>query len=173
MLKLKPPQHEQGFTLTEVLVAILITTVFVATAMQAVVIAAVMRVKAKEYSEASAWIQENLEDVRYQASQYQNTARCSPASPGPNNGYADGLRDKISNIDPETTDNEVLPESNTISTTKTGSTGKTYTLQRVTTPSNVSPYNTLQISYTVLPASGSSIADLYTEVIPDAAFKCP
>ncbi len=170
MLKQKPHIVEQGFTLTEVLVAILITSVFVATAMQAVVIAAVMKVKARQYAEATTWIQEDLENVKFQASQYQNDSRCSPVTPGPNNGYADGLRDSVSGINPETTND---PEGNTININKTGSTGQAFTLRRTTTPSSNPPFNLLQVSYSVLPSSGSSIANLYTEVIPDAAFKCP
>lgn len=68
MLKPKPQQN-QGFTLVEVLVAILITTLFVSVAMQAMVIAAVFRVKAQEYAEATTWIQTDLEaTVKYQAS---------------------------------------------------------------------------------------------------------
>lgn len=67
MFKPKLPQQEQGFTLIEVLVAILITTVFVATTMQAMVIAAVFKARAKQYSEATNWIQEDLESVRQQA----------------------------------------------------------------------------------------------------------
>lgn len=69
MFKPKLPQQEQGFTLVEVLVAILITTLFVVVAMQSMVIAAIFKAKAQEYSEATTWIQEDLENVKYQASQ--------------------------------------------------------------------------------------------------------
>lgn len=69
MFKPKKLLHEKGFTLTEVMVAILITSVFVATAMQAMVIAAVMKVKARQYSVATNWMQEDLEGVRFTASQ--------------------------------------------------------------------------------------------------------
>lgn len=66
-------QQEQGFTLVEILVAILITTLFISAAMQSIVIAAVFRVRAQEYIEATTWIQEDLENVKNQGSTYQLT----------------------------------------------------------------------------------------------------
>lgn len=173
MFKPKPPKHDQGFTLTEVLVAILITTVFVATAMQAVVIAAIMRVRAKEFSEASAWIQENLENVKYQASQLDydsgtgsynaDTARCTATTS--DSGYGDKLRDAVTGSDQSGSNNVDVPKNST--------TGKQFRLRRTTNPSSNSPHSVLQITYTVTPTTGGdSVANLYTEVIPDVAFKC-
>lgn len=178
MFNSKLSKQEQGFTLTEVLVAILITSVFVATAMQAVVIAAVMRVKAKQSAEAITWIQQDLENVRYQANQldYNNTTsqynpdstRCSATTSI--TGYGDKLRDIVAGRD-------ITTASNNVDLLKTSSSGKTYNLRRTTTPSSLSnsvPYNNLQLSYTVNPTSGGSdIAILYAEIIPDVAFKCP
>lgn len=71
MFKQKLPQQEQGFTLVEVLVAILITTIFVAVSMQAMVLATVFKVRAQESAEATTWIQEDLEDVKYKAAKLQ------------------------------------------------------------------------------------------------------
>lgn len=81
MLKPRVPQQEQGFTLVEVLVAILISTVFVAVAMQAIVIAAVLRVRAQEFAEATTWIQEDLETVKTTAAslQYTSLTTATPA----------------------------------------------------------------------------------------------
>lgn len=73
MFKIKLPQQEQGFTLVEVLVAILIITVFIATAMQAVVIAAVFKARARQYTEATNWIQEKFEQDRQQAFEVGST----------------------------------------------------------------------------------------------------
>lgn len=73
MLKLKLPKQEQGFTLIEVLVAILIATIFITVTMQMMVIAAIFKVRAQEYAEATTWIQEDLEDVKYQAANYKYT----------------------------------------------------------------------------------------------------
>jgi prepilin-type N-terminal cleavage/methylation domain-containing protein len=82
MFKPKLPQQEQGFTLVEVLVAILITTLFVSVAMQSMVIAAVFKARAQEFSEATSWIQEGLEDVNYKAATFQYTSLTANAASG-------------------------------------------------------------------------------------------
>jgi len=56
-------QH-QGFTLVEVLVAILISTLFVAIGMQAVVFSTVLRIRAQQIAQAMDWIQEDLEAIK-------------------------------------------------------------------------------------------------------------
>lgn len=167
MFKLKTPQREQGFTLVEVLIAILITTLFVAVSMQAMVFAAVFKARAQQSAEATTWIQEDLEKVRFEASQYKDTTECAATSA--NNGYADGLRDEIMDSD--------LTGTNTFSTNERFRTGKLFRMRRTTTPLNTSPYNLLQINYEVSPiisstTVGSPIAKFYTEVIPDAALQC-
>lgn len=303
MLKPKSSKQEQGFTLVEVLVAILIATIFVTVAMQMMVIAAMFKVRAQEDAEATNWIQEDLENVRYQAANYKTTSltanansgissitvassddfevndrlrvgsdtliyrvttksgttlnitpnlgtnqsqgaavlmdsvistsltadqssgnssitvasvdnfavndrvqvgtetttylisainsatktltitpslrtnksegdavalstRCKPTAP--EDGFADGLRDKISGSNLTTT-------TNSVSVSKTSNfTNKPYTLTRTTTLSSEAPYNLLQVRYDVSPTSGgSSIANFYTEVIPNAALQCP
>lgn len=73
MFKPKLLQQEQGFTLVEVLVAILITLLFVSVAMQTIVIAAVFKVRAQEFTEATTWIQEDIENVKYNAANLQYT----------------------------------------------------------------------------------------------------
>lgn len=82
MFKLKLPHQEQGFALVEVLVAILIMTLFVAISMQAMVIAAVFKARAQEFSEATTWIQEDLENVKYQAANFQYTSLSANAANG-------------------------------------------------------------------------------------------
>lgn len=178
MLKPKLSQQEQGFSLVEVLVAIVIATIFVTTALQAMVIAALFKAKAQEYSEATTWIQNDLEDLRYQASRYNDVARCDAT--GPNNGYADGFSDRLHTISQpngtRTGDATSVPDSDTFSPTppKKGRSGKTFTFTRVSTPRKDAPYAALTVTYDVTPtAGGSSVASLYTEVIPDGAFQCP
>lgn len=172
MFKPKLPQQEQGFTLVEVSIAILITTLFVGVAMQGIVIAAIFKTKAQEYTEATTWIREDLENLQFSASEYVNSTRC--VATAPNNGYADGLRDLLSGIIPETVNNNSLPESNNINSTKTNRAKKQYFLRRTTTPSSNPPYAVLEIIYDVSPiAGGSSIASLQSEVIPNGAFQCP
>ncbi len=82
MFKPESPHQEQGFTLVEVLVAILLTTLFVATAMQAVVIAAVFKSRTRQFAEATIWIQEDLENVKNEAAKFQSTSLTAPATPG-------------------------------------------------------------------------------------------
>jgi prepilin-type N-terminal cleavage/methylation domain-containing protein len=82
MLKLKLSNPEQGFTLIEVLAAILITTVFVATTMQMLAIAAVYKARAKQNSEAIALIQQDLESVKSRAAILKTTTLTATASPG-------------------------------------------------------------------------------------------
>lgn len=67
-------QQEQGFTLVEVLVAILLVTTFTLVAMQAVVFAAIFKARANQFAEATTWIQEDLDNVKNQASQVPYTA---------------------------------------------------------------------------------------------------
>lgn len=62
-------QQEQGFTILEVMIAILIATIFVATAMQMMAMAAAFKARARQYAEATTWIQADLEVVKDQADQ--------------------------------------------------------------------------------------------------------
>ena len=248
MFKPKIPKQEQGFTLIEVLVAILIATIFVTVTMQAMVIAAIFKIKAQEYSEATNWIQEDVENVKFQASQLgikkvqsmtatddtitisnhgfsdgdplifagdgtiaggiskhttyyvrdvnTNTFKVASTTggtaidltndsagslisiaskkctaPSADDGYADSLRDLIN--DPS---NPSLNRTSVPITKQSSLTNKQFTLTRNTTiPSSVSdkPYSLLQINYTVTNSGGNSIANFYTEVIPNAAIQCP
>lgn len=244
MFKSKLPQQEQGFTLVEVLVAILITTLFVGVAMQSMVIAAVFKARAQEFSEATTWIQQDVEDVKYNAAIFQYTSlvnedngdgipgkheptdtvlqvtsvdgfkdgdtlivgndstdntiavtginttaktitltaalgtdlskgtvvvattRCNPGSIDA--GFADGLRDQITDSNPTDIEYVETPTKNSART------NKAFTFRRTTTRSNTSPYDVLQVKYSVIPTSGSSpVAGLSTEVIPNATFQCP
>ena len=75
--KPKLPKQEQGFTMVEVLIAILIATIFVAVTMQMMALAAMFKVRAQEYAEATTWIQEDLESVKYEAANLQYTSSLS------------------------------------------------------------------------------------------------
>lgn len=76
MLRLKKQSKlsEKGFTLVEVLAAILIATLFVVTALQAIVVSTVFKARARQYAEATTWIQEELETVKRQAAQIGYTS---------------------------------------------------------------------------------------------------
>lgn len=165
MLKLKHKllQQEQGFTLVEVLVAVLIVSILITTSMQAMIYSTVFKIRARQYTEATTWIQENLEFVKYQASNYSDSSKCNAASSA--NGYAQGFRDASAS-------SNGLGGSPFTATKQIGNKG--FQLTGTATPKNESPYNVLEINYSVSPSSGgSSVAALNTEVIPDAAFDCP
>lgn len=75
-------QEEQGFTLVEVLVAILIITLFVTISMEAMVVAALMKARARQYAEATTWIQQDLENLKQQAAILGSTTLSSSAASG-------------------------------------------------------------------------------------------
>jgi len=95
MFKPKLPQQNQGFTLVEVLVAIIITTLFIAVAMQGMVIAALFKARAQQYTVATNWIQQDLETVKNQAAQFSSLTQQANANDtslqvSSVNGFADG-----------------------------------------------------------------------------------
>ena len=62
-----PQKSQQGFTLLEVLVAIVVITAFINVALMGLVTAALFKSKAKAYSNGITWIQADLEAVRDKA----------------------------------------------------------------------------------------------------------
>ncbi|HCF25810.1 MAG TPA: prepilin-type cleavage/methylation domain-containing protein [Cyanobacteria bacterium UBA11049] len=166
MLTPKLPQQEQGFALTEVLISLLIISLFIAVTMQATLIAAIFKAKAEQHDEAITWIQEDLEFVKHQASEYKKNdypdiARCNATTA--NDGLAAGLLSTIGHTsNPKTIGSRILG-------------GKDFILTRTAvydTPSY--SFKLLQLTYKVMPLSDNdAIAMLSTEVIPDAALKCP
>lgn len=79
------PDSESGFSLIEVLAAILIVTFFTTVAMQMMVISAAFKARAKDYTIANNLIQEDLENVRNLAAQYEFPRVASP-TPSPTLG---------------------------------------------------------------------------------------
>lgn len=157
-----------GFTLIEVLVAMIVAAVFVSMTMQAIVTSAAFRVVATQYDEAVSWIQEDLERVVNQATQYEVTtqpysSRCLATLSS--NGLAAGfLNDSVAGLG---------GSSATIGPKALG--GKYYTLTRTANyASSSDPFRLLNVTYEVT-AKGESkpIAIVNTEVIPHAVFKCP
>jgi prepilin-type N-terminal cleavage/methylation domain-containing protein len=69
-----------GFTLIEVLVGMLIATIFVAVTMQSMVLGSLFKARARQYSEGVTWIQQDLEQLKYQAATYKSTALAVPAT---------------------------------------------------------------------------------------------
>jgi prepilin-type N-terminal cleavage/methylation domain-containing protein len=65
----KRSDHQAGFTLIEVIVAIVVLSIFILAAMSALVIGLNGKLKSKLNNEATLLIQQDLEQVRYQATQ--------------------------------------------------------------------------------------------------------
>lgn len=179
LLNLKTSKTEQGFTMFEVLVAMLIVMGFILAAMQGSVIATVFMVKAQRTEKANLLIQENIETIKNLAASFaQDDTLCSASSS--TTGYAQALGasipaldydddgtsgndsdDDVDNSDSDTNDDRKLL-------------AKTYQLQRTLTPSSTAPHTSLRVSYSVVESGGTDvIATDYIEVIPNAAFECP
>lgn len=162
---LKKSQSEEGFTLLEVLVAMLIATFFVIGSMQALVLATALRVKAQEKQRANQLIQEDIEQIRFEAEDLApNNSLCSATDYL--NSYAASLATSLSNVSVPT-DKQLLDGK-----------GKTYRLSRTIDTAN-STAKVLKINFEVKEWNGSTlvgkaIATDYIEVIPNAAIEeCP
>lgn len=175
-MKLLSSNHHSGFTLLEVLVGILIATTFTLTALQALVIAAVFQVKAAQSSGATNWIQEQIEAIKFQASELtadENLCNAETAE----EGYGDALEAQLPASQGEHTINgvtwKIVDNTNEFP-------GEDLWLLRQAKPKAEEPYNVLTVEYaTVLDNNGNPssqesdiITQFYTEVIPDAAFDC-
>jgi Prokaryotic N-terminal methylation motif len=168
---------QTGFTLTEVLVAILLTTTFVAVALQGMVVAMLLKSKSFQMAEASRWVEADLEGIRSQLTLTQlpmgsNQSRCHPASA--DRGFADLLRDNLAGVDATGTADYQLAAR-----TEVSKMGKTFQIARTlsipSTPENTDA-KILGIQYIISPTSGTTIEQpilhFYTEVMPDAALQC-
>lgn len=153
-----------GFTLIEVIVALLIAAIFTSVTMQALITSAAFRAKATQHDEAFSWIQDDLEAVVTQAHAYEMdvipySSRCNAASAAA--GVAGGF---IS---------ESLGGSvTTLGTRDFG--GQTFVLERT---ANVAPSDTMrlvELTYTVTPPGNQeALSTIKSEVIPQAVLRCP
>jgi hypothetical protein len=168
---------EAGFTMSEVLVAILITTTFVSVALQGMVVAVLLKAKALHISEADRWVQTDIESIRAKISLSQlplgeHQSKCSPASA--DDGFAALIVDRVVGISSVNSTERNLPPL--IATSKTGKTFQIVrTLSVPNTPENAQ-FKILGIEYLVIPSMGTNleapIFQSYTEVMPDAALQC-
>jgi prepilin-type N-terminal cleavage/methylation domain-containing protein len=159
---------QQGFSLVEVLVAIMVTMIFVSVTMQMFVSAAFFRARADQYNQAMNWIQEDFENTFNLASQYEinvepYSAKCTAATP------ADGLAasflaDAVNG----------LGGANVILGPRAFG-GKSFVLKRTGNYANsVDPYKLLSLDYAVTVEGGTEeVARIKTEVAVYSAFKCP
>lgn len=169
---------EAGFTLSEVIVAILIITTFVAVAMQGMVVAMLLKSKSLQVAEANRWVQTDLESIRSKITLNQlpfgsnHQQLCHP--PTADLGFADLIRDNLAGGNVTgSADYNLAPLATTSITSKTFQIARTLSIP--STPEN-SEAKILGIQYTVTPRTGASleqpILHLYAEVMPDAAFQC-
>jgi prepilin-type N-terminal cleavage/methylation domain-containing protein len=158
----------EGFTLVEVLVSILITTVFVTVSLQGVMAAMLLQSKSFHQAEANNWIQSDLAELRWQASISQlafDRTRCQANAA--DRGFADALRDRIAQTDVTGTAPADVP-----ALVRRSSTGQEFVLSRTLFIAD-SPYSILGIQYQVQPQTGgAAVASFYSEVMADAVFQC-
>lgn len=168
---------QAGFTLTEVLVAILLTTTFVAVALQGMVVAMLLKSKALQVAEATRWVQMDLESIRSKTTLTQlplagNKSRCYPIST--DLGFADIIRDHLAGSDITGIVDYPLPTYD-----ETSKTGKTFQINRIVsipqTTENADG-KMLGIQYVIVPTNGTTVEQpilhFYTEVMADAALQC-
>ncbi|WP_228015236.1 type IV pilus modification PilV family protein [Synechocystis salina] len=159
---------DRGFTMFEVLIALMISFLFLTGTLNAMVMATVMRVKAERQAQAGYWIKEDLERVRALAANF---------NPSTNNGCSDSTVGAKFNT--ASAANSGLGNANNPETTTSARTilGRNASLSRTTTGAN----NVLQLTYTVIDTEivntledpdKNVIASLYTEVLPAAALTC-
>jgi type II secretory pathway pseudopilin PulG len=160
-----------GFTLVDVMVGILLSLIFLGVAMQSIVMSTYLRVKSQGDSEATVWIQEDIERIKYEASRLDYDPILSEYKPDPDscqntNGknYADRLKVEVNKIK--------VP----LQTSKKVAGGKNY--QIVRTFSNLSSTtpgfsSILRIDYAVKDDQSRVVAESFTEVVPEASFDCP
>jgi prepilin-type N-terminal cleavage/methylation domain-containing protein len=162
MLRAGYQPKNQGFSLTEVVVSILVLSLFTLTSTSLMTYAAQGRVRARSGSELTDRIQLEMEQVRRAAkilspSTSHLTAACNATS------ATGSFAELLSNS----------PDLPTVLSPATFS-GRTYTITRTLSVVNAAPYDRLSVTYTIAPqVSGDrETITMQTEVIPDAAFTC-
>jgi type II secretory pathway pseudopilin PulG len=168
---------EAGFTLSEVILAILIVTIFVTVALQGMVVAMLLKSKSLQLSEANRWVQMDVESIRSQLTATQlpfgtNQYLCRPQTA--DLGFADLTRDNLAEGNVTgTSDYDLTPLITTSITSKTFQIARKLSIPN--TPENADA-RILGIEYTVSPTNGATleqpILHFYTEVMPDAALQC-
>jgi hypothetical protein len=161
-------QSEQGLSMTEVVISMLAGSIFLMVLLQNIITSAGFKVRGEQYDKAIIWIQEDLELVKYQATEYQKTINpysttCLATNPA--NGFAASfINDAAVGLG---------GTSKTFPARQMG--GKSLIMTRTATyTGSADPYKLLQLTYSVGPATnGTEVAALTTEIVPHAALKCP
>ncbi len=178
-LAIKSSSKESGFTMMEVLVAILVSFAFMMGALQAMAINALLEVKAERQAKADFWIQEDMELVASVAGTPSSPVFC------PNNGFGIRLRNILNsatyNVNTSLSSNSVQVVGPNLQLVN-----KDYRLVRLMSIDNNRP-DILQITYRVgVPddtdtndrladnqtGNTSILAENYTEFIHVDALSC-
>lgn len=164
LLKLALQSGDRGFTMFEVLIALMISFLFLTGTLNSMVIATAMRVKAERQAQANYWIKEDLEQVRALAANF---------NPSTGNGCPSGVGDAFRTNStagvglaslPVPGNKTILGRTASLTRTATGA-GNVLTLTyRV---------DNTEIADTTQNRSSRILASLYTEVLPAAALTCP
>lgn len=168
---------EAGFTLAEVIIAILLVTIFVAVALQGMLVALLLKSKNLQLAEANRWVQQDVEQIRSQITSTQfalatHEQFCHPLTIDA--GFADSLRDNLAggNIT-GTGAYDLAPLMTASITSKTFQVARKLSIPAISENPDA---KILGIEYTVSASNGANleppILHLYTEVIPDAALEC-
>ena len=163
--------------MSEVILAILLVTTFVAVALQGMVVAMLLKSRTLQLAEASRWVQMDVESIRSKVTSNQlpfgtNQHLCRPLTA--DLGFADLIRDNLAGGNVTgTADHDLVPLVTTSITSKTFQIARKLTIPA--TPENAEA-KILGIEYTVSPSNGANLEQpifhLYTEVMPDAALQC-
>jgi type II secretory pathway pseudopilin PulG len=159
----------QGFSIVEVMVAIMIAMIFLSITLQVLVAATVFRMRADQFDSAVNWIQEDLETVvglagRYEMSAVPYSAKCAADTTPPADGLAAGFIND--------TTQGLAGASTTFGPKQIGD--KSLILTRTAALATADPLRLVQLTYTVTPqGGGNAIASMRTEVVPYAVLRCP
>ena len=157
----------QGFSLVEMLVAMMVVMIFVSITMQIFVSAAFFRVRAEQVNDAYTWIQEDYETLLDLSKLYENSTsfpsvRCTATSPA--TGLASGF----------IIDNALGTAGAMFSVEQRFLGSKEFELMRNLNYQNSSnPYKIVKVDYQVRSLfGGEMLAEVSTELILEAVFNC-
>jgi prepilin-type N-terminal cleavage/methylation domain-containing protein len=160
-------RQDQGFSLTEVMVSIVVLGLFMFSSTSLMAYAAATRARSRSESQLTDRLQTLMDQVRDQAAGLDpgttagtynpNATACNATAVA--NGYGKRLENNI-------------PALTTAETTAQLEKGQSYTISRTLEAVNVAPFDRLKVIYTVTPQENGDPITMETEVIPNAAFSC-
>ena len=173
-------KETEGFTTLEVLVGVLITVVFFAVTAQTIALAAAIRVRAQESSDAANWVQDDRKVIETQALELGGYDSVTGTYADMSGCDANGGAGFAALLQAQPDDHpEVASADATIGTLDTDPKvspigDRDYTLQRTTSIDPGTP-NILRVDYQVFrgtTATGDPIFQYRAEVIPGVVFAC-